>query len=147
MQSKEHMQMLTAPQHWSFREKYSVGANPPPSATQISGNAALGFNLSNSSAAGRETTEERTDHSNEKHSELYLAVRHLVEILVGHVDLKRVNTCSKTKCKGVAMLSGFLNHIQIKSNRKNRSHLQLYQWMWEIKQDSTAVLWVLWLEA
>lgn len=104
-----------------------MGANPPQVPLRAVGMLLLGFNLSNSSAAGRETTEERTDHSNEKHSELYLAVRHLVEILVGHVDLKRVNTCSKTKCKGVAMLSGFLNHIQIKSNRKNRSHLQLYQ--------------------
>jgi len=54
-------------------------------------------------SVGRETTQERTDHSNEKRSEQYLAVRHLVEIFVGHVDLKRVHTCSKTKFKGVAM--------------------------------------------
>lgn len=45
----------------------------------------------------------RTDHSKEKHSEQYLAVGHLVEIFVRHVDLKRVHTCSKTKFKGVAM--------------------------------------------
>lgn len=47
--------------------------------------------------------EKETDHSNEKHSEQYLAVGHLVEIFVCHVDLKRVHTCSKTKFKGVAM--------------------------------------------
>lgn len=50
-----------------------------------------------------EMKEERTDHSNEKHSEQYLAVGHLVEVFVGHVDLKRVHTCSKTKFKGVAI--------------------------------------------
>lgn len=99
--------------HWrnTYRSSAQLTTDPPeskpplhipPRANQASEGVSLGFNLSNSFKCW-EMRKERTDHSKEKHSEQYLAVGHLVEIFVRHVDLKRVHTCSKTKFKGVAM--------------------------------------------